>query len=91
MNPSSTILMSEETKKRITTISGYLNKLREHLNVDTPSDILKDVYSDTEDDELTEEQIIERKRRQKACSLLMYKFRTNSLPPIEEFDPKDLL
>ncbi len=85
------VIISDKTLNRVSNIMKYLTKLRDYLKIDTPSDILKDIYSDTEDDELTDEQLNERKKREKACKILMQKFFNKELPSIEEFNPKDLL
>ena len=39
---------------------------------------------------LSEEQIVEFRRRQRIGSNLMCMFRSKTLPPIEEFNPEDL-
>lgn len=91
MNHSSGIITSEETFNRVSNMMNYLNKVRDYLKIDTPSDILKDIDSDTEDEQLTIEQLEERKRRVKVCKLLMEKLLNKELPPIDKFDPKDLL
>ncbi len=67
-------IISEQTKNKITSIAPILLNARRYLGIDTQNDILKDVYSDTEDDDLTEIQLKERYRREKLTKNIMNAF-----------------
>ena len=80
---------SPNATQRIKTIAPYLQKAREYFKIYTKDDILIDVDSDTEDSELTEEQITERKRRATSLRNIMNHFYSDSLPELSSFNPKE--
>jgi hypothetical protein len=75
--------------QRIKNIAPYLQKAREYFKIYTKDDILLDVDSDTEDSELNEEQIVERKRRATSLKNVLDQFNSGSLPDLSSFNPKD--
>ncbi len=81
------IVGAPETVKYVHMGLPYLEKLNQYFNVGSPNDILKNIYPDTPNDKLTNNQIIERKRREKATELLMKDLWSNQLPPITSFNP----
>jgi len=83
------IITSQATLDRIRNISPYLQKMRKYFNIGSPNDILTGVDSDTEDEECSQEQLVERKRRANALQTIMRQFRLQSLPSIDSFNPKD--
>jgi hypothetical protein len=79
------IILSEPTHHRIVSISQYLQKMRDYFKIGTSFDILDLIDSDSEDNECTESQIIERQKRAACNKHLIASFRNNTLPPIEHF------
>ncbi len=78
--------INQPTINRILYISPYLEKMRNYFRIGTDQDILDGVDSDMEDNDLTQDQVIERKKRQKCSKRLMEAF--YDLPPIETFKPE---
>jgi hypothetical protein len=80
---------SEQTKNRIISIAPILLNARQYLGIDTENDVLRDVYSDAEDDDLTEIQIKERYRREKLTKNIMnafYRGEINENSNIADYD-----
>ena len=80
---------SEQTKNRIISIAPILLNAIQYLGIDTENDVLRDVYSDAEDDDLTEVQIKERYRREKLTKNIMnafYRGEINENSNIADYD-----
>jgi len=82
-------ITSEQTKNRIISIAPILLNARMYLGIDSENDVLRDVYSDTEDDDLTEIQLKERYRRERLTKNIMnafYRGEINDNSNIADYD-----
>ena len=82
-------ITSPNTIQRIKTIFPYLEKAKKYFKIYTKDDILLDIDSDTEDSELTKEQLFERKRRGRCLRNILFQYHSDSLPDLGSFNPKD--
>jgi hypothetical protein len=82
-------ITSPNTIQRIKTIFPYLEKTKKYFKIYTKDDILIDIDSDTEDSDLTNEQLFERNRRATCLRNIMKELHNNTLPDLESFNPQD--